>query len=693
MSAIRSITARTCSKPAPSRAGPVVAAVLQLTEAAARPSRLWRNSIARSPGALLAALTLCGFVLLAPGHGRADDAEVETAWCLLDYVAIDYGGAVADGRVVSEAEYAEMVEFAGAARDRIAALPAHAARDRLVQEAERLRTTIGAKAPQAVVAGLARGLGDALLAAYSVPLAPKAVPDPAKGAVLYARDCAACHGASGRGDGSAAAGLDPAPVAFTDRERARERSVFALYQVIGSGVEGTSMPAFAQLPAEDRWSLAFQAARFAFTDAEAREGERLWRNAPDLRRQVPNLEALVRLTPTALADRVGDAEAWAVMAHLRRQPGVLASRAAGSLALARTKLADAVRAYEAGDRRTATDLALSAYLDGVEPIEPLLGARDSTLLAQVEAAMGELRARIGRGGAVDEVRSQALVIGGLFDRTEHALAPDRASAASSLVGAFTILLREGLEALLLVVAMIGFLRKADRADALPFVHAGWVAALAAGLLTWGAATYAIEVSGASRELTEGFGSLLAALVLLSVGLWMHGKSHADAWRRCVREKMSRALSRRSAWFVFLLSFVVVYREAFETILFYAALWSQGNGAAVLAGTGLALATLAAIAWAMLRFGRRLPIERFFAYTSMLMAALAVVMVGKGIAALQEVGLVAAWLLPAVPRVDLFGLHPTVQGTLGQAAMLAAVVAGFQYSRRAAAHLGSRGKSG
>jgi high-affinity iron transporter len=95
---------------------------------------------------------------------------------------------------------------------------------------------------------------------------------------------------------------------------------------------------------------------------------------------------------------------------------------------------------------------------------------------------------------------------------------------------------------------------------------------------------------------------------------------------------------------------------------------------------------------MLRFGRRLPIERFFAYTSMLMAALAVVMVGKGIAALQEVGLVAAWLLPAVPRVDLFGLHPTVQGTLGQAAMLAAVVAGFQYSRRAAAHLGSRGKS-
>src|SRR3546814_16450264 len=93
-----------------------------------------------------------------------------------------------------------------------------------------------------------------------------------------------------------------------------------------------------------------------------------------------------------------------------------------------------------------------------------------------------------------------------------------------------------------------------------YVHGGWVAALLAGIATWAAATYVINVSGASRELTEGFGALFAAAVLLSVGIWMHGKAQAGAWQRYIREKLPKALSRRSAWFLFGLTFVVVYRE-------------------------------------------------------------------------------------------------------------------------------------
>ena len=141
------------------------------------------------------------------------------------------------------------------------------------------------------------------------------------------------------------------------------------------------------------------------------------------------------------------------------------------------------------------------------------------------------------------------------------------------------------------------------------------------------------------------------------------------------------LSRRgSIWFLFLLSFIVVYREAFETILFYAALWSQGDGAAILAGTGLALAALAAIAWAMLRLGRRLPMERFFGWSAALMAVLAVVLAGKGTAALQEAGVLEVDPLAGIPHVDLLGIHPTVEGVAGQLLVLALVLAGFWYSR-------------
>ncbi|KAH2840406.1 hypothetical protein KXW36_001406, partial [Aspergillus fumigatus] len=164
--------------------------------------------------------------------------------------------------------------------------------------------------------------------------------------------------------------------------------------------------------------------------------------------------------------------------------------------------------------------------------------------------MGNLRAAIGRGEPVSAVKDRMAVLDGLFSDAEEVLSPAAASTASTFLGAFTILLREGVEALLIVVAMIAFLRKADRGEMVRHVHVGWVAALAAGALTWAVATFFIGISGASRELTEGFGSLFAAVVLLSVGIWMHGKSQAGEWQRYINETLGKALSRSSAWFLF-----------------------------------------------------------------------------------------------------------------------------------------------
>src|SRR3546814_4142983 len=149
---------------------------------------------------------------------------------------------------------------------------------------------------------------------------------------------------------------------------------------------------------------------------------------------------------------------------------------------------------------------------------------------------------------------------------------------------------------------------------------------------------------------------------------MHGKSKADAWQRYIREKLSHALSRGSMWFLFLLAFVVVYREAFETVLFYAALWSQGHHGAILAGAAAAVAALAVIAWLMLRYSRRMPFGTFFAVSSALVAVRAVVLAGKAVAALQEAG----WLPMAMfdgPRNDLPGLHPPVQSISVQLSVL------------------------
>lgn len=612
-------------------------------------------------------------------------SSVETTWKLLDYVAVDYGGAVKDGQIVSTGEFAEMQEFTATIAHHIGALPANPARPKLESGAKALQQLVAQKASAQEIATASHALSAAMLTAYPVPIAPKAVPDVARGAILFKENCAACHGVAGDGKGPNAAKLSTPPIAFTDAERARKRSLAALEQVVSQGIDGTAMQSFADLPVQDRWALAFYVGHFAFSRDQIDRGKQILKNDASIRTRISDLKALVTTTPAALGKEIGQAKADAIMAYLRAHPEAVTQTAgstAGSLDLVRSRLAQSLTAYREGDRARAKQLALSAYLDGFEPIEPLLGASDASLLSTIETRMGELRAAIDHGDPASSVESRIDAIDALLADAGTALSPEASSGTSAFVGAFTILLREGLEALLIVVAMLAFLRKAEQVHALRYVHGGWVAALLAGGATWLAATYFISISGASRELTEGLGSLLAAVVLLSVGIWMHGKSQADQWQRYIREKLAVAMNRESNWFLFGLAFVVVYREVFETILFYAALWAQGNGAAMFAGAACAVAALAALAWAMLRYSRSLPVGTFFRYSSWLMAVLTVILAGKGVAALQEAGWIDIAPLHNVPRLSMLGLFPTMQSVAAQIAALLAIVTGFMLTNRA-----------
>jgi high-affinity iron transporter len=628
--------------------------------------------------ALLSAILILTSVTAAR-VSAAPTEDVQTTWRLLDYIAVDYAGAVKGGQVISAAEYAEMREFSASVADKVNALPANPAKPGLITGGSVLQRAIASKASPEDVAGLSRSLGQQLLAAYPVPLGPKQAPDLAQGVRLFQQDCASCHGAKGDAQTPIARQLDPPPIAFTDRARASERSPFALYQVINQGLEGTAMQSFAQLPDADKWALAFQASRLAYPDALEQQGKRIWDSDAAVRSRIPDLIALSSLSESQLAKQIGADKAGPVIAYLRANPHSLVAKTS-SLSIARARLNESLAAYSAGNRDEAKRLALVAYLDGFEPIEPMLSARNAALLAKVEQAMGQLRASIAANRDPSEISAQVAAIQSLFDEAEASLAPDQASNASAFLGAFTILLREGLEALLIVVAMLAFLTKADRPELTRSVHFGWVGALAAGVLTWWAATSLITVSGASRELTEGFGSLLAAAVLLFVGIWMHGKAQAGQWQRYIREKLHSALARDSRWFLFSLAFIAVYREVFETILFFTAMAAEGSVGSLVAGGLVGCAVLAAIAVAMLRFSRRLPIAKFFSYSSALVATLAVVLAGKGVAALQEAGLVSIHPVAALPRISLLGLFPTLQGIAAQVATLIALLLCFAWNR-------------
>ncbi len=226
-------------------------------------------------------------------------------------------------------------------------------------------------------------------------------------------------------------------------------------------------------------------------------------------------------------------------------------------------------------------------------IEQQLAAVDSELMRSAEARFMAVREAIDRGRDASEVTEKVAAAQQGLAQAGDALSGDGLSPAATLSASFFILFREGLEALLVVAALLTFTRKANAAKATRHIHYGWIMALVAGGLTWYVANTLITFSGASREMTEGFAGVVAALILFYVGFWMHSNSNSQKWMGYIKSKVDNALGSGTIWVLAFVSFISVYREIFETILFYEALLSQvtattqpylfyGMGAAILA---------------------------------------------------------------------------------------------------------------
>src|SRR5688572_4114736 len=193
------------------------------------------------------------------------------------------------------------------------------------------------------------------------------------------------------------------------------------------------------------------------------------------------------------------------------------------------------------------------------------------------------------------------------------------------------------------------------------------------------------MSGATREVTEGVSALVAAAILLYVGFWMHGKSQARQWQAYLDRRLEGALTGRTLWALAFVSFLAVYREAFETVLFYEALAMQagpGGGVPLLAGLAAATGALLVLGWLIIRGSVRLPFGLFFGTSAALLALLSVILAGKGVAALQAAGWIAVHAV-RFPSLPLIGLYPNLQSLLVQAALLVVIASGFVFARRGA----------
>lgn len=368
----------------------------------------------------------------------------------------------------------------------------------------------------------------------------------------------------------------------------------------------------------------------------------------------------------------------------------VAGGSGASFTVITTLLDGVVAAAEEGRYDEAERTRLEAYAVFEGGPEQRLANRMPILSRELEGLFWE--GIQGEPGLAVLIRQEAppADIAAVIDEIEPRLAEADIVLASGLTGIFAalnslaIIVREGLEAVLIIGAIVGYLRTTgEPARYTTWVYGGVVAAIVLSLATWWAASTVLTITVANRELIEGVTSLIAVAVLFYVTNWLFHKVYVLDWLAFVKQNVGHAISTGSAFGLAALGFTVVYREGFETVLFYQALLFDANPLWVLGGFVVGVIIIVGVAYAILHLGQRLPLKPFFTVTGVLLLLLAFSFTGSGIRELQEAGLVSVTLLPIVPEnlllMELFGMFPTVETTLAQLLFVVALAATFALS--------------
>ena len=626
------------------------------------------------------ALLLFLFALFAASTVYAED-EARRLVALLDYIGSDYKNAVQDGKIVNQNEFGEMQEFSKRSLELLNQLKESDKADKAAVEPslKSLANQIENKADPKAVAELANGAKQKLIATYHIVPYPRQLPSLASGKAIYLENCAQCHGEAGNGDGPSRATMNPKnppPANFTDAEFMAGLSPFKAFNAISFGVENTAMASFAALSEEQRWQVAFYVLSLRFSPESTKAGAALLQS-----KRIPselttvaklatssNEELLERLKPYAEQE----SQANNALAYLRH--GLLETNPTDPLVVARTRLREATELYTKGEKEKAYQKAVEAYIDGYDLAEPALFAKNISFGRALEAQFTQFRNAVKQGVPAEELQKLHLDIESKLDQASDMLGREESfSEYYSFLNSALIILREGLEAALILAAIVAMLKVTGATGAIRYIHLGWVLALVAGGLTWLATQTVLSFSGQHRESMEGFISIFAAVALFYVGYWLHTRTEAKRWQAFIHDKVKNVLSGKKIFGLVGISFFAVYREAFEVVLFYQALWLQneGNRGAVIWGLLAGIAALLVVIYAILKLGLRIPLKYFFGATGTLLYIMAFIFAGNGIKELQAAGWVPGTPVNFPLQVPFLGIYPTVETLGAQALMLLA----------------------
>jgi len=617
---------------------------------------------------------LCIFIFFASLQvsAKEKDTNIQSVIHLLDYLSKDYPMAVRDGEILDNAEYAEMQEFSAKIFNlaQKIKLPSESVQS-IISDLNELKTLVQDKAPSKKIKDLAEQVKWAIIKATGYEVAPLNWPDNATGQGLYLQNCVQCHGAKGAGNGSLAIGLKPAPSNFLNDSLMADLSPFEAYNTIKLGVEGTAMRAFTELTDKEAWDLAFYAKSLRFQKQKI--DSVTLRKSFDQEYGNTSLKDVATLSDNELLNKLGsDIPGQKKLKALRifSPSGKLSQ---SSLTIARDYLHQTLNSYKNGNKDEARQNALAAYLEGIEPVEVRLKANDPEFTSHLEQKMMDVRQGIEKGENSSEVENKINSALSTIDRAEKMMKDEKLNYWLSFFLAASIMLREGLEAFLIIALILALIRSTPRAKkALPYIHGGWITAILMGVAGWFLSDWIINISGKNREIMEGMISLIAVIVLAFVGFWLHNHSHSKKWKEFIEKKVGAQLNGEKMFGLAFFSFMVVFREAFESILFLQAIGLEtqsGDQSSIGFGVLAAFALIGLLAVLFLKYSKKIPVRQLFRYSSWVITLLAVILIGKGVHAIQEAGWISVTGFSNSFKIDWLGIYPTLESQMSQLVLL------------------------
>ena len=318
-------------------------------------------------------------------------------------------------------------------------------------------------------------------------------------------------------------------------------------------------------------------------------------------------------------------------------------------------LKDALEAFKNGDK-TKGQSKVKEFIQVWPTVEGDVSTRNSALYTKVETQTPIIMVKGTEKQYQDQLQELITELSQIDTKAKY-----------TFIDAMFILLREGVEALLIVLALVSSLKAANQKKGLRWVYAG----AAAGILASVVIAFILQAlfpavsSGTNREILEGFVGIFAVVMMIGIGFWLHSKSSLKSWKNYIDRKMDVVLSTGSFISMFVLSFLAVFREGAETILFYVGILPLISLQNLITGVVSAILILIVIALVLIYASSKIKIHQVFFILTWTIYFLAFKMLGTSIHMLQVVGILPLHVIHFIPTVEVLGIYANIEVFISQ----------------------------